>query len=321
MILGSGAIGCAIGGLLVRSGLDVTFIARGDNADALRTGGLHLLTPHANYRLGVDVVNTLSAAKPESDDVVLLTVKSDDTLALADVLRPFQGRFPIVCAQNGVVNERVIADLGFATYGACVYIAATHLRPGQAAVHMAPSFGDVEIGCYPTGVDDVAHQVAADLTSAGFDAVPREDVMAWKYGKLLQNLGNAIDAAVGSIDGVGELVIRARAEGAACLEAAGISYVDEEVQSERHAHLSEIQPTDGQPYVGSSTWQGLARSTGSSEVDWLNGEIVAIGRAIGRRTPVNAALCEVIRQMARDRTMPGSLSPAQLELAIAQASN
>ena len=52
---------------------------------------------------------------------------------------------------------------------------------------------------------------------------------------------------------------------------------------------------------GGSSWQSLARGTGAIEVDYLNGEIVWVGRCQGRDTPVNAALCELANRMARRR--------------------
>ena len=41
---------------------------------------------------------------------------------------------------------------------------------------------------------------------------------------------------------------------------------------------------------GGSSWQSLARGTGTIETDYLNGEIVLLGRLHGVPTPVNLGL-------------------------------
>jgi ketopantoate reductase len=64
--------------------------------------------------------------------------------------------------------------------------------------------------------------------------------------------------------------------------------------------------------AGSSTWQSLARGTGAIETDFLNGEIVLLGRLHGIPGPLNAALAELADRHARAGTAPGSLSPQDI---------
>jgi 2-dehydropantoate 2-reductase len=70
----------------------------------------------------------------------------------------------------------------------------------------------------------------------------------------------------------------------------------------------EVQEIDGQERAGSSSWQSLARGTRAIETDYLNGEIVLLGRLHGVATPVNEALCELAGRHARDGGAPGQLS-------------
>ena len=70
--------------------------------------------------------------------------------------------------------------------------------------------------------------------------------------------------------------------------------------------LVSTEPTRG----GGSSWQSLARGTGAIEVDYLNGEIVWVGRCQGRDTPVNAALCELAKRMAREKAPPRTADAA-----------
>ena len=73
---------------------------------------------------------------------------------------------------------------------------------------------------------------------------------------------------------------------------------------------------DGVTRAGGSTWQSLARRTGSTESDYLNGEITLLGRLHGVATPVNTALQHLSASMARDGKPPGSADPADLEALI-----
>jgi 2-dehydropantoate 2-reductase len=63
---------------------------------------------------------------------------------------------------------------------------------------------------------------------------------------------------------------------------------------------------------GGSTWQSIERGLPSVETDYLNGEIVRLGRLHGVPTPVNAAIQAGMREITRRRRMPGTLDPADL---------
>jgi 2-dehydropantoate 2-reductase len=138
--------------------------------------------------------------------------------------------------------------------------------------------------------------------------------MRAKHAKLLMNLGNALEAACGSAArAASDLVREARAEGVACFEAAGIDYASEEEDRARRGTILQIRPIAGRRREGGSSWQSLARGAGSIEADYLNGEVVLLGRAHGVPTPVNAALQEVANELARSGVPPGSMAVADVE--------
>jgi 2-dehydropantoate 2-reductase len=68
----------------------------------------------------------------------------------------------------------------------------------------------------------------------------------------------------------------------------------------------------GRPRGGGSSWQSLMRGTGTVEADQLNGEIVLLGRLHGVPAPANDLVRRLVNRAARDRTPPGSLTPAEL---------
>ncbi|HEV2311245.1 MAG TPA: ketopantoate reductase C-terminal domain-containing protein, partial [Acidimicrobiia bacterium] len=127
--------------------------------------------------------------------------------------------------------------------------------------------------------------------------------------KLLLNLANALEVVCGRGHVAGDLARRARDEGMACLTAAGIPFVSEE---EDRARRADLVPRGGGRGGGGSSWQSVARGTGDVEADFLNGEIVRLGRTHGVPTPVNAALQRLAGDVARGRVEPGSLAEADV---------
>ena len=71
-------------------------------------------------------------------------------------------------------------------------------------------------------------------------------------------------------------------------------------------HVS-IKEVPGHEWAGSSSRQSLARGTGSIEADYLNGEIVLLGRLHSVPTPVNELLQREANAAALARLPPGSI--------------
>jgi len=59
--------------------------------------------------------------------------------------------------------------------------------------------------------------------------------------------------------------------------------------------------------------QSLARGARSLETDYLNGEIVVLGKLHGIPTPYNRTLQRVVNEFARTGKRPGSLTVEQLQ--------
>jgi 2-dehydropantoate 2-reductase len=141
--------------------------------------------------------------------------------------------------------------------------------------------------------------------------------MRWKYSKLLANLGNAEQALFGTAPPV-PWHGRAREEALECYRAAGIAFADDAEVAERTAAASALAAVNGRSHAGGSSWQSLVRGSGSIETDYLNGEIVLLGRLHGVATPVNQVLAETAGRMARDREAAGSADPAAFARAVEQ---
>ena len=314
VIYGAGAVGGVVGARLAQHGHDVVLIARGKHYEATRDRGIRLESATENITLAVPVVDHPARIEWSDDDVVLLAMKSQDTAAaLEDLGAAAPAEMAIVCLQNGVDNERMALRHFASVYGICVMCPTGFLTPGVVQAWSTPVTGILDIGRYPSGVDDVAHRVAAALRASTFLAEVRPDVMRWKYGKLLMNLGNAVEALCGPAARASAIAAAARREGMQCLDKAGIAYVPEDEDRARRGDHLQLRPIAGQKRPGGSSWQSLDRAVGSIEVDYLNGEIVLLGRAHGINTPANELLQRLASQMARQRKPPATMTVAELE--------
>lgn len=313
IIHGAGAVGGVVGGRLAQHGCEVILIARGPHLDALVEHGLRVDSPDGSATVRTKVVGSPADVDWRDDDVVMLATKSQDTAA---ALRQLASAAPIsvavVCLQNGVANEREALRLFPNVYGICVMCPATYLEPGVVIAHSAPTAALLDIGRYPGGVDDVARSVAETVNASAMESIPRTDVMRWKYRKLIMNLANAIDAVCGPAERGGRLGQLVRDEGERVLQAAGIDYTSAEEDHQRRGDRLRLRGVDGFSWSGSSSWQSLARTSGSIEADYLNGEVVLLGRLHDIPTPVNETLRRVANRMAADHARPGSVPAAEI---------
>ncbi len=75
----------------------------------------------------------------------------------------------------------------------------------------------------------------------------------------------------------------------------------------------------GQDRVAGSSWQSLARGTGNIETDFLNGEIVLLGRLHGIPTPANLTLQRLANHLASGGGPPQSIPLAEVQRQIEDA--
>lgn len=318
VIYGAGAIGGTIGARLHREGKPVTLIARGDHLKAIRENGLRYRNPVMDEYLPIPAAGHPGELEYDLDTVVYLTMKSQHTRdALLDLAGAAPPETAIVCCQNGVANERMALRRFKDVYGMVVVLPATHLTPGEVVHNGDVNGGLLDAGRYPLGSDNVIETITGDLTAAGFvaDADPR--AMRWKYAKLLQNLGNALQAVADAGPDAKDVMKCLRDEALDCYEAAGIECASVDETRERFTKVT-MSEVPGIERSGGSSWQSMARGTGDIEADYLNGEISLLGRLHQVPTPANDLMCRLANRAARERTPPGSvtLDDIRKELAL-----
>ncbi len=313
IIYGAGGIGSVIGGRLFHHGHDVVLICRGEHLSAIQQHGLTLKTPAKNLNLPIPAVEHPDEIQFKEDDIVFFTVKSQHSEQVQrDLYATGGSQIPVVCAQNGVDNERLALRRFDRVYGMLVRLPATYLEPGIVLNHASPRGGVLDIGLYPRGTDDLAQRVANELDTGGFTSLVDPNIMRWKYAKLLMNLRNALQAICGFDASYADIAKMLREEALACYHAAGIEFASEEEINERSRDKFQRGEIDGSPRTGSSSWQSLKRGSTTIETDYLNGEIVLLGALHGIPTPVNRIIQRLANDLVRHKMKPGSVGVEEL---------
>jgi 2-dehydropantoate 2-reductase len=329
IIIGAGAIGGSIGGQLAHHGRDAVLVARGEHLQTMQRDGLRIRTPDEDVRVPVTAVAGPDDLELTPDDVLVLTTKTQQAnealLGWADVPVRRGGDvvgsagelLPILTALNGVASETMAQRYFRRVYGVCVWMPAVHLVPGEVIIRSTPTSGMLHLGRVPAPGDEhdaeLLGEIAADWTAANFDVPLPEDVMPWKYRKLISNIGNVFQALVNRNGDWRPLAEQAEREARSVLDAAQIEYTSDEDEQAARAAGFTMKPVPGvSDNPGGSTWQSLTRGTGNVETDYLNGEIAAIAHRIGMEAPLNETLAFLARRAAVERHQPGDLSADEL---------
>ncbi len=286
-VMGAGAVGCYYGAMLARAGHAVVLIGRPVHVDAMLADGLRLQTSEFDEFVKVEASVEVSAVKDA--DVVLFAVKSTDTETSAQLLKPhMKDDALVVTLQNGVDNaDRVRKILGSEVAAAVVYVATEMLGPGFVKHN-----GRGELLIEPSSKSD---ELAAVLIAAGVPCEISSNVRGSLWAKLILNCAyNALSAIsqmpygpLVQIDGIEAVLSDVVDE---CMAVAAADEVD--VPGDVGAAIVKIGLT--MPAQYSSTAQDLARGK-PSEIDHLNGFIVARGVALGVPTPANRVLHTLVK--------------------------
>lgn len=335
--MGAGAVGSAIGGLLSASGSSVLFVARSAIANAIKEGLTIRRDDHETV-IKAPAVTEATAIIPGPNDVVIITVKSQHTETVIEQLAAVYDRnAPVICMQNGVSNEETAARRFDRVYAGLVLLTAVQLEPNLVTITVGKTLA---IGRYPDGEDAsedaVLLRACEDLMRAGFDTLASRYVMAMKWGKLVANLNNATHAITGywlergmAESEMRQLMVEVREEGLRVLDAAGIAVEPSESEPSPIRIRHETEKMKGPPRDANkalnlpeaergypSMWQDLHLGRGTNEADFLNGEIVRLGKKLGISTPYNETLLEVMNRMSEERRQPGLYSPSELRALV-----
>ncbi|MDE0322229.1 MAG: 2-dehydropantoate 2-reductase [Acidimicrobiaceae bacterium] len=326
IVHGAGAIGCVLGARLTQAGRSVALIARGDHLAALQSDGLHI-SGYTEGHFRLPAARRAQELPVDSNTVVLLAMKTQHTFEAIEQHRELYDGVPLFCFQNSVTNEEWLTDQGFLAYGVMVRIGARIDKPGVVTHTGARR---AQIGCWPTGSDDLCAAVVDDLVAAEMNAAIDENVADAKWGKLVLNLTNAFSALIDlpvqewfCAEETRFFMADLQEEAADVLDAAGISPVMDDGKDlrswiERMRRPGQRKPRgDSDPVMHSypSTWQDLHFRRPTVEVEHFNGRICELGQRFGIATPLNRILNELCHDAAARRLGPGTETVSSLRAA------
>lgn len=331
-IIGAGAVGSIVGGLLTKAGRDVTLIDQWpEHVAAMKAHGLRLSGACGEHTIPVRALHIHELQSVTAPfDAVFIAVKSYDTewaaqLGLGYLSRPHG---VVVDFQNGINDYRVAAVVGRErALGCVVLMGAGMYEPGHAMRTDTGNDG-FKIGEHD-GVDSPrARQLATMMQDVASTEVTT-NLWGNRWSKLTLNcMVNPLSA----LSGLGSSEVRTDAE----TRRIGVFVAAEAIEVGR-ACGHEVEPIydiPAQRFVEASHGKGLdelardiaadakMRSGGRpsmlqdvmkgrrTEIDYLNGYVSAEGRRVGIRTPINDAVVAAIHAHGI-----GKLRPARANLA------
>lgn len=321
LVFGAGAIGTYIGGSLALAGSQVVFLERANKVEQLRERGLRLdLTADERRqtkdvtvlasRLAVFVSSLEDALRYGPFDLALFALKSYDTQAALEAMRPYTDKLPpILCLSNGVANEPAIAEV--MGKEKVIYGTVTTAVGKRGA-------GDIVLERL-RGVGIAREHSLAETLFVAFENAhlnPRlfDDAAAMKWSKMFTNLlanptSAILDMTAPEIfahRGLYKLEISMLRECLAVMKAQGIKAVDLPGTPVRAlAFATQLPLWISKPLVSRAAGAGrgnkmpsfhidLHSNRGKSEVEYLHGEVVRAGGKFHVPTPVNKMLTETL---------------------------
>jgi 2-dehydropantoate 2-reductase len=294
LVLGAGAIGSLYAAKLSGTN-DVTVLARQEHADAINRDGLRLVG-HESSTHRVRAVTTVD--RVPSETLVLLTTKVNDNRAVSNALRDrIDGDVIVLCIQNGLGGEDIVKEVLGGLQSPLVLRAVTQF----GAIFKEPGVIDYKVAGYTLVEDSARSRFVADvLTASGLDGRVSDRIKRDVWRKLIFNcvinpITSLLGTEVGAIADAGLDPIKQRVIDE-CLAVAGRDGVTFDID-----FLSALTAVFGPSRNIASMRQDLMRGR-PTEIDFMNGAVVELGRRYGIDCPVNASLTALIKVMeARGR--------------------
>lgn len=319
-VVGAGAVGSLIGGLLARAGEDVTLIGRKVHVDAIHEKGLSIEGALGAMSVPVKAAETLDF-RP---DLVLLSVKTQDVESTCKSIKAFIKDTTVITLQNGVSSDNILASFvpKENIVSGVIMLNAQYLEPGKityarvGSLLISEAFGSN--GKRIRGIQSLLNRaIMTDIS---------DNIRGAHWSKLLlNNLGNGLEAMTGLTVGecmdhkelriIGIHILR---EGYRVIRKAGIilaplpgvpvSMLKVISMSPLLIASRILRSSMGSLKTVSSTLQSLRRGR-PTEIDYLNGEIVRLGKQLRVPTPCNS---KVVKAVKRVEETSRFLTPGEL---------
>jgi len=309
-VIGGGAIGSVLAAYLSKAGEDVLLVGKKDHTDAINANGLKVTGVRGEETFRLKCATKLD----EEHDLVIFVTKSQDLEHAYQANVDFLENCDVLTTQNGVQGDNILSchferDKMFSSI---VMFGATYVKPGEVTFNFE---GDWILGRPYVPVDPKTHALAEKLNKA-VKTVVSDNIIAMKWLKLFVNFNNCIPAVIGKsmqetfadLD-LCKLSIMLLKEGVDIIKEAHIELVSlpdfpanriyglvgmpiEQAAEIIHQTLPNLSK---EPLYGSILQSIMRKRT--SEIDFINGEIVAMAGEMQKDVPLNARIVDMVHEV------------------------
>jgi 2-dehydropantoate 2-reductase len=313
-IIGSGAIGGLIAGYLKDKGQDVILSGHKDSAKAIYENGLEISGCRGDFKIKIDIFEKLS----HNVDLVILATKTQDIEKALEQNHKYLENPLILTTQNGVHADEIVAKYikRENIISSIVMFGATSIEPGKIVHNFE---GKWVLGRPYSNNDKTVNEISAVLGKA-FKIEVSGEISGMKWLKVFVNANNCLPAIINksmqesfaNLD-LCEVSIGIWQEGLGAIKKSGIKLADlPDFPAERLLKLTAM-PIKEAAKIFSSIMANLSREPlyGSilqsikrgkpSEIDYLNGAFVELGRKYSYHTPLNKKLVELVHRVEKEK--------------------
>ncbi len=313
-VIGAGAIGGLVAAYLRAKMRNVFLVCRLEQVRSIRSNGFRV----EGVKEAVYVDLMAKTKLEEKVDLIILAVKTQDIKEVIRENGPFMEDALILTTQNGVRADKLLSlNLGEKNIiSSVVMFGSTYLKPGLVTHNFD---GNWIIGRPFFANDDKVKEVVDELSLA-FNTIIVDDIMSMKWTKLFVNLNNCIPALLGksmqeafaNLD-MAKLSILILKEGFNVVDKSGVKLVNlpdfdlgkyrelTQMPVEQSAQIFSgiMNNLSKQPLYG-SILQSIKRER-SSEIDFINGEIVNLSRFNGVDAILNAKVVNLVHEVEKTK--------------------
>ncbi len=304
IIIGAGALGCAMGARLAEAGHEIWLINRNQaHVDAIRERGLLVEENGTERAVHIHVATNCESIPGIPADLVVILVKSFHTREAIEAARPVLGSSTVVLSlQNGLGHEDILAEVAGAekVIAGKTYAGGVLVRAGKivSAVQDRPTI----IGELDGRITERVKRIAEAFNDAGVQTRVSDNIKGEMWDKLLVNVSTGPLSAITrlpygllyKVPEVEQCAIAAVAEAMAVARALGVRL---SIREPRDAWLfaNQNMPLEFKASMLQSVEKGSI-----TEIDFMSGAVVRFGRQVGIPTPVNETFVACVKGIEAD---------------------
>lgn len=323
-VLGTGANGASIAADLTRAGLDVVLIDQWpDHVEAMRTNGVRIEMAEETLQVPVRAYHLCDVATfSEPFDIVLLVIKAYDTRWACRLIEPYLKDDGLLAGvQNGMTIDTIADVVGpERTMGCVIEITSQMFEPGIVQRESGPDRSWFAVGSIHEATRGREGEIQELLAQAGTAEIT-DDIRSMKWMKLISNCttlattaifgATMVDAA--NDPAMRDVMLRSGMEALRAGQDMGYSIQpifgldEEDLRNSNHLVdylLDAMTGTFVTPNTITTVLQDHIKGR-KSEVEDVNGWVVAEQEKRGKTAPVNAAIVEISARIEQGEIKPG----------------